>query len=158
MSDDGKLTQDEARRIVNDGISKDVRALRDGRQDREAARRLLEEFRLSNPRNIPEHLLSWLHDAFGRILDGEAPEKALGLKRERGQRKKVGRVDKTAIAMFVELKEREGVEHTRAMENACDYFHREIDTIRAAVNEIELNPGVSEETMKEYIQEHKHPE
>ena len=38
MSDFRKLAQDEACRIVNDGISKDVSSLKDGRRDVRAAR------------------------------------------------------------------------------------------------------------------------
>lgn len=158
MSDDRKLTQDDYRRIVEDGISEDVKALEGGRQDMEAATSLLEEFRLSNPQDVPPRLFDWLHEVFGRILKGEAAEEALGMKRRRGERKKSGRVDPIAIAMFVELDTRQGANLERAMENACEYFKRELDTIRAALKYVTVEPRLSEETMRDYIREHRRPE
>jgi hypothetical protein len=157
MSDDRKLTQDEARRIVDDGIADDVKALKDGRQDMQAARSLLEEFRLSNPRDMPELLFSWLHDVFGRILDGEAPDEALGMKRGRGERRTSGKVDPLAIAMYVDLLARRGVERACAINKACEYFAREIDTILAALKDNEPDPDLSEDRMEEYIQDHRRP-
>ena len=158
MSDDRKLTDDEFRRIVDDGISKDVRSLKGGRQDLRAARSLLEEFRLSNPQDVPPNLFYWLHDAFGRILAGEAPDAALGMKRGRGQRKRPGKIDPVAIAMFVEFKTRRGVEPARALDDACDYFGREMDTIRAADKEVDIEPDLSDNTLRDYIRDHKSPE
>jgi hypothetical protein len=158
MTDDRKLTQDDFRRIVDDGIRDDVKALDGGRQDLQAARSLLEEFRLSNPKNVPPDLFDWLHDVFGRFLNGEAPGKPLGMKRGRGQRKKSGQVDPTAIAMFVKLKTAKGVKLKTAIDDASDFFHREIDTIRAALRDVEVEPGHSEETLRDYIREHRRPE
>ena len=158
MSDDRKLTQNDYRRIVDDGIRDDVKALEGGRQDLQAAKSLLEEFRLSNPNDVPPHLFDWLHDVFGRILNGEAPEIALGMKRGRGQRKKLGKVDPIAIAMFIEIEKRKGLESKRAKEKACDFFRREPDVIHRAVKKVKLPHGISEETMNEYIKDHRRPE
>ena len=124
----------------------------------QVARSLLEEFRLSNPENVPPDLFDWLHDVFGRMLNGEAPDRALGMKRGRGQRKKSGQVDPIAIAMYVKLKTAEGVKLKIAKDDACDHFHRDMDTIRAAVRDVKVEPGLSEETLRDYIRRHSRPE
>ena len=158
MSEDFSRKQAEFRRIRDEGIREEIKVLENGRQDLDAARWLLEEFRLSNPDEVPPDLFDWLSDVFLRILEGEEPDKALGMKRRRGQRKKSGKVDQLAIAMFVELQKRRGVNITQAKQDACSFFHREIDTINAAVKEVEVAPGLSDQTMWDHIHAKRKPE
>jgi hypothetical protein len=158
MSDDPKREQADYRRIVDDGILENIKALDGGRQDFDATRWLLEVFRLSNPQEVSPVLLSWLRDVFGRILNGEEPDIAFGMRRRRGQKKRTWQVDPIAIAMFVHLKTRNGAELTTAMDEACEYFSREIDTIRAAVSDVEVEPDRSDDELREYFQEHRFPE
>lgn len=159
MRNDKKATDIDvwARQIVTDGIRRDVDKLGNGQQDRDAAESLLEEFRLDGP-NVHLDVYQWLYDAFGHILNGDDPAKALGLKRKRGQKSRTGYVDKIAIAMYVELKQREGMPPPDAKSDAVNYFSREIRTIENAVREVELADGQEDRDMWDYVFRHRRPQ
>ena len=146
-----------ARQVVTEDIRRDVRKLKNSQQDRDAAESLLEEFRLDGP-TVHLDVYQWLYDAFGRILDGDKPSEALGLKRKPGQKKRTWHVDKLAIALYVELKQRDGMPPPDAKSDAVKYFSREIRTIDNAVREVELADGQDEQDMWDYVLRHRRPQ
>jgi hypothetical protein len=158
LHEKGELA-DFVRQAVQDGISCNVRKLSDGKQDREAALELLDDLRSygATPKENPE-LFWWLYEAVEKILSGEDANAAFGLKRGRGQKRQTAKVCEIAIAMFVKLEIDEGLSPTRAKEVAAEHFSREIRSIENAVRDVELNPALSEGTMRRYIRENRKPQ
>jgi len=103
-----------------------IDVLMSGKQSYDCFRHLAEYFsaHIDNPDQIDPQAIKWIALALKRIVSGDSPEQALGIKR------KVGRVKNDfslimRVAACMELSKREGVKKSQAIQAAADFLHKD---------------------------------
>jgi len=100
--------------------------LMSGKQNYDCFRHLAEYFsaHIDKPDQIDPQAIKWIALALKKIVSGDNPENALGIKRKVGRKKNDFSLI-MRVAACMELSKREGVKKSQAIQAAADFLHKD---------------------------------
>lgn len=111
---------------TDEALNAAIAVLVSGKQSYDCFRHLAEYFsaHINNPDQIDPQAIKWIALALKKIVSGDSPEQALGMKRKVGRTKNDFNLI-SRVAACMELSKRKGVKKSQAIQKAAEFLHKD---------------------------------